>query len=37
MANASDFKVKKGLQVEGGDVNLGGGDTAGVIQVDVAD
>ena len=34
MASASDFKVKKGLQVQGGDVNLGGGDTAGEIQVD---
>ena len=33
MAGASDFKVKKGLQVHGGDINLGQGQDA-VIQVD---
>ena len=33
MAGASDFKVKKGLQVHGGDINLGNAQNA-VIQVD---
>ena len=33
MATLSDFKVKKGLQVTGGDINLGNGQNA-VIQVD---
>jgi len=33
MASASDFKVKKGLQVQGGDLNLGNAQNA-VIQVD---
>ena len=33
MASASDFKVKKGLQVHGGDINLGEGQDA-IIQVD---